>query len=58
MAVIKANEGVVTQINVFTVSPESQQAMVDLLQERLGSQARFPGGFLQAFIGVWMGRAS
>jgi len=30
MPIIEAGNGVVTHINVFTVSPEKQQALVDL----------------------------
>src|SRR6202046_4537129 len=31
MPVIKANSGLITQINVFTVKPENQPALIDLL---------------------------
>lgn len=43
MAIIKANEGVVTQINVFTVSPENQQALIDLLEEAARFASQIPG---------------
>jgi hypothetical protein len=32
MPLIRSGEGVITQINVFTVSPENQQALIDLVQ--------------------------
>jgi hypothetical protein len=33
MPKIEANKGVITQVNVFSVSPENQQALIDLLIE-------------------------
>ena len=33
MANIEANNGVITQINVFKVAPENQQALIELLIE-------------------------
>lgn len=43
MVTIKAQEGVVTQINVFTVAPENQQALIDLLQEAAQFASQIPG---------------
>jgi hypothetical protein len=43
MPEIKANSGVVTQINVFTVKPENQQALIDLLIESARSVCHIPG---------------
>jgi hypothetical protein len=43
MPEIKANSGVVTQINVFTVKPENQQALIDLLIESARSVCHLPG---------------
>jgi hypothetical protein len=33
MPIIRANSGIITQINVFTVPEGGQQALIDLLQE-------------------------
>ena len=43
MSVIQANEGVVTQINVFTVAPEKQQALIELLKEAAEFASEIPG---------------
>ena len=43
MPVIRANQGVVTQINVFTVEPEKQQALIDLLRESAEFASRIDG---------------
>ena len=43
MATITANQGIVTQINVFTVSPENQQALIELLQEAARFASQIPG---------------
>jgi antibiotic biosynthesis monooxygenase (ABM) superfamily enzyme len=43
MPEIKAHRGVVTQVNVFTVSPEKQQPLVDLLIEAANSVRDVPG---------------
>lgn len=43
MPVIESDKGVITQINVFTVPPEHQQALVDLLIEAAGSVRDVPG---------------
>lgn len=43
MPEIKANSEVVTQINVFTVAPENQQALIDLLIESARSVCHLPG---------------
>lgn len=43
MAKIEAHKGVVTQINVFTVSPENQQKLIDLLIEAAQSVHSVPG---------------
>lgn len=43
MATIQANDGVITQINVFTVAPEKQQEFIDLLSEAAGFARRLPG---------------
>lgn len=43
MPEIKANSGVVTQINVFTVKPENQQALIDLLIDSARSVCHLPG---------------
>jgi microsomal dipeptidase-like Zn-dependent dipeptidase len=40
---IKANSGIVTQINLFTVKPENQQALIDLLIESARSVCHLPG---------------
>jgi len=46
MPIIRANTGIVTQINTFTVPPGGQQALVDLLIESLF--ARETPGWLSA----------
>ena len=43
MPKIEANRGVVTQVNVFTVRPENQQALIDLLIEAANSVRGVPG---------------
>jgi antibiotic biosynthesis monooxygenase (ABM) superfamily enzyme len=43
MVNIEANKGVVTQINVFTVAPENQQALIELLIESAESVCELPG---------------
>jgi antibiotic biosynthesis monooxygenase (ABM) superfamily enzyme len=43
MPKIISERGIVTQINVFTVSPENQQAMVDLLIEAAKFASETPG---------------
>lgn len=43
MATIRANQGFVTQINVFTVAPENQQALIELLQEAARFSSQIPG---------------
>jgi len=40
---IKANSGLITQINVFTVKPENQQALIDLLIDSARSVCHLPG---------------
>ena len=42
-AVIEANSGVVTHINVFTVLPENQQALADSLIETVKAASTVPG---------------
>jgi len=43
MAFIQANDGVITQINVFTVAPEKQQELINLLSEAATFASRLPG---------------
>ena len=43
MPEIKANTGVVIQINLFTVKPENQQALIDLLIDSARSVCHLPG---------------
>jgi len=43
MANIEANKGVVTQINVSTVAPENQRALIELLIESAKSVCELPG---------------
>lgn len=43
MTTITANQGVITQINVFTVAPENQQALINLLQEAARFASQIPG---------------
>jgi len=43
MPEIKANAGVITQVNVFTVLPENQQRLIDLLVEAANSVRDVPG---------------
>jgi antibiotic biosynthesis monooxygenase (ABM) superfamily enzyme len=43
MANIEVNKGVVTQINVFKVAPENQQALIDLLIKSAMSLRDLPG---------------
>jgi quinol monooxygenase YgiN len=49
MPVIQADNGVVTHINVFTVSPVNQQALVDSLTDTVNA-ARSIRGWLSASI--------
>ena len=42
MPVIKANSGLITQINVFTVKPENQPALIDLLIDSARSVCHLP----------------
>ncbi len=43
MPLIKANAGIVTQINVFTVPEGGQQALIDLLEELARFASHVPG---------------
>jgi Antibiotic biosynthesis monooxygenase len=43
MPIIKANAGIVTQINVFTVAPGAQQPLIDLLAESARFASTTPG---------------
>jgi hypothetical protein len=43
MAIIRANTGVITQINVFTVPERGQQALIDLLIEAAIACRDVPG---------------
>lgn len=43
MAVIEAGGGVVTQINVFTVAPDRQEALVASLTETVKAASTVPG---------------
>ncbi len=43
MPTIQANSGVITQINVFTVKPENQQALVDHLIRAASVGRQIPG---------------
>jgi len=43
MPMIEAHKGVITQVNVFTVSPENQQSLIDLLVEAANSVRDVPG---------------
>jgi len=43
MAIIRTGDGVVTQINVFTVQPEKQQELIDLLSEAAAFASSVPG---------------
>ncbi|MBN9083016.1 MAG: antibiotic biosynthesis monooxygenase [Rhizobiales bacterium 62-17] len=43
MPIIKANTGIVTQINVFDVPPGGQQALIDLLSEAARFACETPG---------------
>ncbi len=43
MPIIKANAGIITQINVFTVPPGGQQALIDLLVESAHFARGVPG---------------
>jgi quinol monooxygenase YgiN len=43
MPKIEANKGVITQVNVFSVSPENQQPLIDLLIEAANSVRDVPG---------------
>ena len=52
MSVIQANQGVVTQINVFTVTPEKQEALIELLKDAAEFASGIPGGFRPISIGV------
>src|SRR5215467_3039332 len=50
MAEIRAGRGVVTVINVFSVAPERQQALVDVLVEATEAVIRHLPGFVSASI--------
>jgi antibiotic biosynthesis monooxygenase (ABM) superfamily enzyme len=43
MATIHASEQVITQINVFEVDPENQDALVDLLKDAIRRVSGMPG---------------
>jgi hypothetical protein len=43
MPQIEANTGTVTQVNVFSVKPENQQSLIDLLIESAKSVSHLPG---------------
>jgi hypothetical protein len=43
MPIIKANSGIITQINVFTVSDGGQQSVIDLLAESARYASGIPG---------------
>jgi antibiotic biosynthesis monooxygenase (ABM) superfamily enzyme len=43
MPEIKANTGAVTQVNVFTVKPENQQKLIELLIESANAVRHVPG---------------
>jgi hypothetical protein len=43
MPTIEANSGIITQINVFTVKPENQQALVDHLIGAASVARQVPG---------------
>ncbi len=43
MPIIRANSGIVTQINVFTVPDGGQQPLIDLLTESAEFASRIPG---------------
>jgi hypothetical protein len=43
MPTVEANSGVITQINVFTVKPENQQALVDHLIVAASVARQVPG---------------
>ena len=43
MPIIRANAGIITQINVFTVPEGGQQVLIDLLQEAAISCRAVPG---------------
>jgi hypothetical protein len=43
MSIIRANQGVITQINLFTCEVENQQPLVDVLVESARSVCHMPG---------------
>ncbi|WP_054309032.1 antibiotic biosynthesis monooxygenase family protein [Mesorhizobium sp. 1M-11] len=43
MAIIEAGNGIVTHINMFTTTPERQQALVDSLAETVRAASEVPG---------------
>jgi heme-degrading monooxygenase HmoA len=43
MAVIRSDQNVITQINVFEVDPKNQDVVVDLLKEAIRSVSGMPG---------------
>ena len=43
MSKIEANQGVITQINVFTVAPENVQPLIEVLIEAANSVKDVPG---------------
>lgn len=50
MATIEKGQDILTLINVFTVAPENQQKLVDLLVEATEQTMRFLPGFISANI--------
>ncbi|BCL35271.1 antibiotic biosynthesis monooxygenase [Nostoc sp. MS1] len=47
-ATIQVNSGITTFINVFTIAPENQQALLDVLKSQTDSSIRKQPGFLNA----------
>jgi Antibiotic biosynthesis monooxygenase len=43
MSTIRALQGIVTQVNVFTCTPENQQPLIDLLIESARAVSHIPG---------------
>jgi hypothetical protein len=43
MSTIRAHQGIVTQVNVFTCDPENQQALIEVLIESARSVCGIPG---------------
>jgi quinol monooxygenase YgiN len=48
--VISTNQDIATLINVFTVNPDSQQQLIDLLDEATDQVIRHRAGFISANI--------